>query len=349
VRFPRQLGDVVFSIPFLVSLQRQWQVEAIEAGTSLRWIGVGHDIGASLFADANPTFISECVIESGGEGKPDPWHLLRRWRQHRPAAVINLSQSVRLIFAAALAGVPIRAGIADNHISLLYTHPIRHRGVPLHCAQRYASLLEKLTGTGELQWEPLSPGEIGGLSGLAKLKAAGWGGGPYVCMAFGTRGDSKRWMPEAETWPRLARLLLEQGLDVVWLGSPGEKALGRELCAGSPGSFDLTGQTTIPEAFAIEHGAYGTVAVDTGLAHLSAAAGRPTVTINSHSPEALIQPIGPHSMMLTGPMLDITPGQSRDWTVGTPSMRRLPIERVASCLHVLAAEADGAAIGPRRP
>jgi len=349
VRFPRQLGDVVYSLPFLLNLQRRWNAEAAEAGATIRWIAVGHDIGASLFSDANPAFISECVIESGGRGKPDPWHLLKRWRKNRPVAVINLSQSSRLVFAATLAGVPIRAGIADNHIKLLYTHPFRHRGVPLHCAQRYASLLEKLTGARELQWEALSPGAVGGSSGLDRLKASGWKGGPYACMAFGTRGDSKRWMPEVETWPLLARLLLAQGLDVVWLGSPGERALGQELSARAPGSLDLTGQTTIPEAFALEAGAYGTIAVDTGLAHLSAAAGRPTVTINSHSPEALIQPIGPFSMMLTGPMLDLLPGQSRDWTVGTPSMRRLPAVRVANCLHALAAEASGAALPPGRP
>ncbi|HWQ08159.1 MAG TPA: hypothetical protein VN436_03595, partial [Holophaga sp.] len=54
IRFPRQLGDVVFSLPFFFSLQRQWNALAAEAGSTLRWIAVGHDIGASLFGEADP-------------------------------------------------------------------------------------------------------------------------------------------------------------------------------------------------------------------------------------------------------------------------------------------------------
>ena len=123
--------------------------------------------------------------------------------------------------------------------------------------------------------------------------------------------------------------------------------MGCELCELSPGSLDLTGLTTIPEAFAIEHEAYGTVAIDTGLAHLSAGAGRPTVTINSHSPEALIQPIGPFSIMMNGPMMDLRPGQSRGWSVISPSMRRLPVIRIANVLHSLAAEVEGSQLPPR--
>ena len=80
IRWPRQLGDVVFALPFFGSLQAVWNAEAAALGTSLRWIAVGHAMGAALFAEAAPAFIAESVIEQGGVGKPDPWHLLRRWR-----------------------------------------------------------------------------------------------------------------------------------------------------------------------------------------------------------------------------------------------------------------------------
>lgn len=349
VRFPRQLGDVVFSLPFFISLQRQWNAVAAERGRTLQWISMGHDIGASLFTDADPAYISKCFLESGGRNKPDPWALLKQWREHRPVAVLNLSQSARLILAATLAKVPIRGGIADNHLGWLYTHPFVYRGVMLHCARRYEPLLHLLTGQRQLQWEPLVPAQFGGASGLEKLKNAGWRGGPYVCLAFGTRGDSKRWMPERETWPGLAKHFLAQGLGVVWLGSAGESPLAQELCALSPGSWDLAGKTTIPEALAIEHGAYGTVAIDTGLAHLSAGAGRPTLTINGQSPEPMIQPIGPLAQMISGPMLDLSPGQSRDWSVPNASMRRLPMERIANLLHALAAESKGTCLPAKVP
>jgi len=87
IRFPRQLGDVIFALPFLGSLQREWNRAAAELGMTLKWVAVGHAIGAAVFSEAAPDFIAESVIETGGQGKPDPWMLLRRWRKDRPVAV----------------------------------------------------------------------------------------------------------------------------------------------------------------------------------------------------------------------------------------------------------------------
>ena len=346
VRFPRLLGDVVFSIPFFSALQADWNAVAAESGKRLRWIALGHDKGASLFSEANPTFISECAIESGGQSKPDPWHLLRRWRKQRPAAVLNLSQSARLMLAATLARVPVRAGIADNRLGFFYTHPFLYRDLPVHLVNRYEPLLELLTGKRDLLWTPLTPDLLGGLSGMEKLRVGGWGGKPYVCLAFGTGGYTKRWNPEVQKWSELARIFTGQGLDVVWIGGPAEKSLGAELCALVPGSIDLTGLTTLPEVCAIQHGAYGIVAIDTGLAHTGAATGRPTVTINNHTSEALYLPLGPFSLMVRGALADVSRGQSKgDEPAGTSAHRVAPL-RVVNLLHALAEEAAGSLMHP---
>jgi ADP-heptose:LPS heptosyltransferase len=344
IRFPRQLGDVIFSLPFFGSLRREWNAAAASLGVELRWVAVGHAIGAAVFSEAKPDFVAESLIESGGQGKPDPWMLLRRWRRQRPVAVINLSQSVRLALGAWLARVPIRGGIADNHLSLLYTHPFKYRDLPEHIVQRYLPLMEGLTGSSRLELCPLGPFNLGGEGGLDLLRAKGWDGGPFVTLAFGTRGDSKRWVPERHKWPRLARLLQEQGLTPVWLGGPDERALGAELAGLAPGSLDLTGLTTIPQACAIQSRAYGNVAVDTGLAHTAAATGRPTVTLIAHTPEQLISPQGPCTLTLRGQLLD-SPGQETPF-MGGAAAHRIPPERVANALHALAAEAEGARLEP---
>ncbi|MDR3672780.1 MAG: hypothetical protein P4L36_18185, partial [Holophaga sp.] len=201
VRFPRLLGDVIFALPFFGSLQREWNRVAAEAGVELRWITVGHAMGAALFSEASADFITESLTESGGQGKPDPWNLVRRWRENRPAAVINLSQSVRLALGAWLARVPIRAGDVNNHLGFLYHYRFTYRDLPVPIVERFRPLLVQLTGTDGLRWEPISPDRFGGLGGTAKLAAAGWAGGPYVTLGFGTRGDAKRWFPEEEKWP----------------------------------------------------------------------------------------------------------------------------------------------------
>ena len=334
VRFPRQLGDVIFALPFFGTLQREWNAVAGELGVKLKWIAVGHAIGAAIFNEAHPDFISESIIETGGQGKPDPWMLLKRWRKDRPVAVINLSQSVRLALAARMAGVPIRGGIADNRLNLLYTHPFRYRDLPIHCAVRFGPLLELLTGKNRLVWTPISPSILGGHGAQAKLRAAGWQGGPYVTLAFGTRGYNKRWFPEHEQWPELARLLQAEGLGVVWLGGPEERALGAELAALAPGSVNMAGDTTIPEACAIQFGALGNVGIDTGLAHTAAATGRPTLTLIGGSPEQLIHPIGPRALTVRGAALDMAEGDPEGDACGASSHRIAP-RRVLKLLKAL--------------
>jgi ADP-heptose:LPS heptosyltransferase len=337
VRFPRLLGDVVFALPFFGSLQREWNRVAQEAGTRLRWIAVGHAMGAALFSEASPDFIAESLTESGGHGKPDPRYLRHRWREKRPVAVINLSQSVRLALGAWLARVPIRAGDVNNHLGFLYHHRFTYRDLPVPIVERFRPLLVQLTGSGNLRWEPVTPDRFGGLGGRSKLEAAGWAGEPYVTLGFGTRGDAKRWFPEEEKWPALARLLQARGLAPVWLGGPDECELGRRLCAAVPGSFDLTGRTTIPEACALQHAAAGNIAVDTGLVHTAAATGRPTVMLNGVSPEPLIYPLGPLALSVRGSFLP-TDDQPAIGFPTADTVHRIRPERVLNLLLALMAE-----------
>ena len=346
VRFPRLLGDVIFALPFFGSLQREWNRVAREEGVALRWIAVGHAAGAALFSEADPAFVAESITESGGRGKPDPRSLQRRWRTERPVAVINLSQSVRLALGAWLARVPIRAGDVNNHLGLLYHYRFTYRDLPVPIVERFRPLLVQLTGSDALRWEPLTPDRFGGRGGPAKLAAAGWAGQPYVALGFGTRGDAKRWLPEEEKWPALARLLQERGFAAVWLGGPDERALGAKLAAAAPGSFDLTGQTTIPEACALQYGAAGTIAIDTGLVHTAAATGRPAVMLNSVSPEPLIYPLGPLALSVRGPFLDLD-GTAAPVPWGTA--HRISPERVLNLFLALRAEGSGEPLPGRAP
>ncbi len=342
VRFPRQLGDVIFSIPFFCALQRSWNAVAEAQGRRIRWVAVGHAIGAAIFSEAHPDFIAESVIEGGQAQKPDPWALVRRWRKRPPVAFINLSQSARLAFAAWLARVPIRAGDTNNHLHFLYHHTFTYRDLPIHIVRRFEPLLEQLTGSSRLAWAPMIPAQFGGQGGFDLLREAGWKGGPFVTLSFGTRGYNKRWFPEVPQWTGLARLALEAGLEVVWLGGPDEVPLGAQLAAQAPGRLNLTGRTTIPQACAIQSEAWGNVAVDTGLAHTAAGTGRPTLTINGASPEQLINPLGPFALSVRGPCVDVGEPQPHGPEVDLDSTAyRVSPLRVWNLLQGLVAEADG--------
>jgi ADP-heptose:LPS heptosyltransferase len=206
---------------------------------------------------------------------------------------------------------------------------------------RFLPLLQQLTGRETLNWRPLCPTILGGLKGPSRLREAGWSGGSYVTLAFGTQGFGKRWFPELDRWSALGNLLQSRGLGVVWLGGPAEVELGGQLAARVPGSFDLTGRTSIPEAVALQSGAYGNVAIDTGLAHTAGATGRPTVVIvGVSSPLWSCEPLfgvqGPKVLTLRGSELAL--GPAPDFETHGSLAYRIPVERVANAIDALAAE-----------
>jgi heptosyltransferase II len=106
-------------------------------------------------------------------------------------------------------------------------------------------------------------------------QANGLGTGPAVALAPGSVGASKRWT----YYPQAARLLAERGLDVWVIGGPGEKVLAQEIAAaGGPRVRDLTGSDLRNGILAM---AAASVAIsnDSGLMHIAAAIGTPTMGI----------------------------------------------------------------------
>jgi lipopolysaccharide heptosyltransferase II len=101
----------------------------------------------------------------------------------------------------------------------------------------------------------------------------GLGTGPAVALAPGSVGASKRWT----YYPEAARLLAEWGLDVWVVGGPGEKALAQEIVAAG-GAKDLTG-TDLRNGILAMASASVAISNDSGLMHIAAAIGTPTMGI----------------------------------------------------------------------
>jgi heptosyltransferase-2 len=106
----------------------------------------------------------------------------------------------------------------------------------------------------------------------------GVGTAPAVALAPGSVGSSKRWTYYAEA----ARLLAAQGLEVWVVGGRAEKALAAEIvAAGGPRVRDLTDHTGSDLRSGIVAMAAASVAIsnDSGLMHIAAALGTPTMGI----------------------------------------------------------------------
>jgi heptosyltransferase-2 len=106
-------------------------------------------------------------------------------------------------------------------------------------------------------------------------QANGLGSNTAIALAPGSAGPSKRWTYYAEA----ARLMAERGINVWVVGGPGEKAMATEIAAlGGPLVRDLT-------SFDLRNGilamaaAGAAIANDSGLMHIAAAIGKPTIGI----------------------------------------------------------------------
>jgi ADP-heptose:LPS heptosyltransferase len=78
------------------------------------------------------------------------------------------------------------------------------------------------------------------------------------------------------------------------LAGPGaeERAMAAPLLASLPGAIDLAGRLTLPEAAACLARAALYVGNDSGLMHLAAAAGAPTLGLFGPTPVAEYAPVG---------------------------------------------------------
>ena len=106
---------------------------------------------------------------------------------------------------------------------------------------------------------------------------------PYVLCFHSTAREAKRW--SNANWILLGKELVGRGYQVVlpW-GNQDEKRVSEEIASQIPGAV-VPSAFSIEEAFSVISGAALTVGVDTGLTHLAAVLGKPTVEIYCDSPK----------------------------------------------------------------
>ena len=152
------------------------------------------------------------------------------------------------------------------------------------------------------------------------------GEGPILALA-----PTANW--EGKIWPaqRFIDLFYElsarmPGLRAAVFGGPGaaEAALAAPVLAALPGAINLVGTLSLPEAAACLRRACLFVGNDSGLMHLSAAAGTPTLGLFGRSRASEYAPAGPRTATA------IAPGPE-----GEAPMAGLSVEAVASAAFTL--------------
>ena len=125
--------------------------------------------------------------------------------------------------------------------------------------------------------EQLAPLTIEGLRNEANGVTA-----PYVVCFHSTARAAKRW--PSESWIEIGKALSSQGYQVLFpWGSPEEMKTSALMASQVPGAI-VPRAFSIYEAYRLVAHAALTIGVDTGLTHLAAAMGKPTIEIYCDSP-----------------------------------------------------------------
>jgi len=286
---PNWLGDVVMTMPALDALAAA--AGPVHVAVRRPW--------APLFED-DPRIAGLLIHERGGRcggvlGVP---RLAAQWRRPRPSAVLLGPPSLRMAVAAALAGIAVRVGHRTD-----VRGPLLSRAVPLDAPRgrvHYADQMNRLADE-VLRGCDLAPGGPASpwprLPALASVSAAALGDGPpaWVVCAGSTFGPAKTW--PAPRMAELIRLVVTQaGQRVLLLGDAPAMEFAARMrqdagvpwrgeTAGGPGVVDLVGRTGLREAVALLKAGEVFIGNDSGLMHLAAALGRPTVGLfGSSSP-----------------------------------------------------------------
>jgi heptosyltransferase II len=197
---------------------------------------------------------------------------LLRAREYRTALV--LPRTWKSAIAPTLAGIPERIGfVGEARFGLINKWRWGEKALPRFIDKNAALALPDGAPLPP-EW-PVPELRVPSNEAQRWRQANGLGAGKAVALAPGSVGASKRWT----YYPQAAKLLAEQGLNVWVVGGPGEKALAQEIVAtGGPRVRDLTG-TDLRNGILAMAAASVAISNDSGLMHIAAALGTPTMGI----------------------------------------------------------------------
>jgi heptosyltransferase-2 len=152
---------------------------------------------------------------------------------------------------------------------------------------------------------------------------------PIVTLSPGAVGEGKAWPPAY--YAELAKALVEDGASVWVLGGPNETAIAKQIIDGAgPKVRDVTG-TDLRNAVLAMAAADAAVTNDSGLMHVSAAIGTPTIAIFGPTSPWHWKPLNPVAAILEPPGDEAARERAR--TIGNDAVKHrrtadVTVERV---------------------
>ncbi len=271
------------------------------------------------------------------------WKLVRKLREGHYGQALVMSRKWKAALAPFLAGILVRTGFfGEARLGLINDLRPGERGLPRMIDQMGALALPKGAGL-PAEW-PLPELKVPAEE-LAAWRARQDLAGEsrqIVTLSPGAVGVGKAW--PLGHYSALARALAEDGVAVWVLGGPNESPIAREIAAAGPHVRDLT-SNDLRNAILALAAADASVTNDSGLMHVSAAIGTPTVAIFGPTSPWHWKPLNPIAAILEPPGDEAARDRAR--MIGNDAVRHrttadVPVETVLRAVRdVLAQRKQG--------
>ena len=266
LRIPNWLGDLVLALP------------VVEAAAEHPLIVLGPEPFRQLLEPRFPTIRYLAV------SRAQRWAEAGAIRALHPSRALLLTESLSSAILAWLARIPVRVGYASEGRSLFLTRAVPRAGAARSTARtREYQILAEAAGLAVRHAAPrlaAIPPETG--RARAMLQGAGISeGSSFAVLAPGASyGPAKQWGPER--FATVSAALETRGVRSVLVGAAADRDASERLrrAPDAPrGLLDLTGKTSLGELVGVLAASALVVSNDSGVMHLAAALGRPTVAI----------------------------------------------------------------------
>lgn len=308
--------------------------------------GVVHDVAAAfpgaetiLFAGRDNRDVARLVpgVEVVALPMGEPWEAVRRLRERRLDVLADFGQWTRveaLLACLSRARWTIGFETPGQRRHHCYDETVRHAD-DVHELENYRRLAARL-GVESRSLPALSPNGA----------AVDMPDGRFVVFHLwpgGYRSELKEW--PLSSWRELALRLAERGYSILLTGSDADAARTEAFASSCNGVGEriesVAGRYRLGELVDLLHGSSCVVSVNTGVMHLAAAAGAPTVALNGPTSEARWGPVGERAVSVNSELPGcgyLNLGFEYDGR-RTDCMRGISVERVVEA--VLAVANDG--------
>lgn len=327
VRLPNWLGDVVMARPLLWAVRAAWpEARVMGAGPATLCAPLAEERALDTLVPLERTGASRRAAVSAV-------------RAFAPDVAFVLPNSFSSAWLAWRSGARTRVGFAGEGRSWLLTHASERasRG-DRHQSDEFLDLAARL-GVRASTPPLLRPSPSGRLEAERVGAEAGLAPGtPFAIMGpRSAYGPAREWFPER--FAAVARALGERGLRVLVCGVASEAAACDAVVRGSGGvALSLAGRTSLPALLGLAARARLALCNDSGLAHLAAASGAPTIQIYGSAASGWTAARGPHVRIVhEAPVC--SPCWQRTCSIGTACLEAVTVAMVLRHADALLAEA----------